>query len=46
MNNNIIGFNFKLCELDENVTDGKIEIIYRIKENPTLIREAQRAKWD
>ena len=34
------------CELDENVTDGKIEIVYRIKENPALVREAQRAGRD
>ena len=30
------------CELDENVKDGKVEIVYRIKENPTLVREAER----
>jgi hypothetical protein len=30
------------CELDENVKDAKIEIVYRIKENPALIREAER----
>ena len=30
------------CELYENVTDGKIEIVYRIRENPNLIREAKR----
>ena len=30
------------CELDENITDGKIEIVYRIKENSALIREAER----
>jgi len=34
------------CELDENVKEGKIEIVYRIKENPALIREAQRAGLD
>jgi len=34
------------CELDENVTDGKIEIVSRIKENPALVREAQRAGRD
>jgi hypothetical protein len=34
------------CELDENVTDGKIEIIYRIKENSALIREAERMGKD
>ena len=34
------------CELDENVTDGKIEIVYRIKENPALIREAKRMGKD
>ena len=34
------------CELDENVTDGKIEIVYRIKENPALIREAERMGRD
>jgi len=34
------------CELDENVKEGKIEIVYRIKENPALIREAQRAGRD
>ena len=34
------------CELDENVTDGKIEIVYRIKENPALIREAERMGKD
>ena len=33
-------------ELDENVTDGKIEIVYRIKENPALIREAERTGKD
>jgi hypothetical protein len=31
------------CELDENVKDAKIEIVYRIKENPALVREAERA---
>jgi len=30
-------------ELDENAKDAKIEIVYRIKENPTLVREAG---WD
>lgn len=34
------------CELDENITDGKIEIVYRIKENPALIREAERMGKD
>ena len=34
------------CELDENVKDVKVEIVYRIKENPGLIREAQRAGRD
>ena len=34
------------CELGENVTDGKIEIVYRIKENTALVREAQRAGRD
>ena len=34
------------CELDENVTDRKIEIVYRIKENPALIREAERMGKD
>ena len=34
------------CELDENVTDVKIEIVYRIKENPNLIREAKRMGKD
>ena len=34
------------CELDENVKEKKIEIVYRIKENPALIREAQRAGRD
>jgi len=34
------------CELDENVKDAEIEIVYRIKENPALIREAQRAGRD
>ncbi len=34
------------CGLDENVTDGKIEIVYRIKENPALIREAERMGKD
>lgn len=34
------------CELDENITDGKIEIIYRIKENSALIREAERMGKD
>ena len=34
------------CELDENVTDGKIEIVYRIKENSALIREAERMGKD
>ena len=34
------------CELDENVTDRKIEIVYRIKKNPALIREAERMGKD
>ena len=34
------------CELDENVKDVKIEIVYRIKENPALVREAQRSGRD
>ena len=34
------------CELDENVNDGKIEIVYRIKENPALVREAARMGKD
>ena len=29
------------CELDENVKDAKIEIVYKIKENPALVREAE-----
>jgi hypothetical protein len=29
------------CELDENVKDAKIEIVYKIKENPALVREAK-----
>ena len=31
------------CELDENVKDAKVEIVYRIKENPALVRKAERA---
>lgn len=34
------------CELDENVKDRKIEIVYRIKENPALICEAERMGRD
>jgi hypothetical protein len=34
------------CQLDENVKDGKIEIVYRMKENPALIREAERMGRD
>jgi hypothetical protein len=34
------------CELDENVKDGRIEIVYRIKENPALVREAERMGKD
>lgn len=34
------------CELDENVKVKKIEIVYRIKENPALVREAQRMGKD
>ena len=29
------------CELDENVKDVKVEIVYRIKKNPALVREAE-----
>lgn len=34
------------CELDENFKDSKIEIVYRIKENSALVREAERAGRD
>ena len=34
------------CELDEKVKDAKIEIVYRIKENPALVREAERMGKD
>ena len=34
------------CKLDENVKDAKVEIVYRIKENPALVREAERAGRD
>ena len=34
------------CELNENVKDVKVEIVYRIKENPALIREAERMGKD
>jgi hypothetical protein len=34
------------CELDENVKAEKIEIVYRIKENSALVREAERAGRD
>ena len=34
------------CELDENVKDVKVEIVYRIKENPALVREAERMGKD
>jgi len=34
------------CELDENVKAEKIEIVYRIKESPALVREAERAGRD
>ena len=34
------------CDLDENVKDAKVEIVYRIKENPALVREAERAGRD
>jgi hypothetical protein len=34
------------CELDENVKDAKIEIVYRIKENPALVREAEKTGKD
>ena len=31
------------CELDEKVKEGKIEIVYRIKEDPGLVRAAEKA---
>ena len=34
------------CKLDENVKDVKVEIVYRIKENPALVREAERMGKD
>ena len=34
------------CELDRNVKDAKVEIVYKIKENPTLVHEAERAGRD
>jgi hypothetical protein len=34
------------CELDENVKDVKVEIVYRIKENSALVREAERMGKD
>jgi len=34
------------CELDQNVKDAKIEIVYRIKENPALVQEAERMGKD
>jgi hypothetical protein len=34
------------CKLDENVKDGKIEIVYGIKENPALVRESKRISKD
>lgn len=34
------------CDLDENVKDAKVEIVYRIRENPALAREAERAGRD
>ena len=34
------------CELDQNVKDAKIEIVYRIKENPPLVQEAERMGKD
>ena len=34
------------CELDENVKDVKVEIVDRIKENPALVREAERMGKD
>jgi putative component of toxin-antitoxin plasmid stabilization module len=34
------------CELDQNVKAEKLEIVYRIKENPALVREAERAGRD
>ena len=34
------------CELDENVKDVKVEIVYRINKNPALVREAQRMGKD
>ena len=33
----------KQCELDENVREGKIEIVYRIKEDADLVRAAKYA---
>jgi hypothetical protein len=32
----------KQCESDENAKETKIEIVYRIKEYPALIREAEQ----
>ena len=34
------------CELDENVKDVKVEIVYRINKNPALVREAERMGKD
>ncbi len=34
------------CELDQNVKDAKIEIVYRIKKNPALVQEAERMSKD
>jgi hypothetical protein len=34
------------CDLDENVKDAKVEIVYRIRENPALARETERAGRD
>jgi len=34
------------CELDENFKDGKIKIVSRIKENPALVRKAERMGRD
>ena len=34
------------CKFDENSQVKKIEIVYRIKENPALVREAERAGRD
>lgn len=34
------------CELDENVKDAKVEIVYSIKAHPALVREAKQAGRD